>query len=136
MRVAAAMGALIMPRGLGRRDDAGCAQALESTVAIKQSGKRDTQIMKSAALIVGLISVGLAPAVVYAQGSYPTKVVRLINPVAAGGNQEIVARAIAEQLSRSMGHQFVVESRPGASAIVGTRIVKSAPADGYTLLTI
>ncbi len=67
---------------------------------------------------------------------YPAKLVRIVNPVAPGGNQDIVARAYAEQLGRHLGQQFVVESRPGASAIVGTRFVKSASADGYTLLAI
>jgi tripartite-type tricarboxylate transporter receptor subunit TctC len=67
---------------------------------------------------------------------YPSKLVRFINPVAAGGNQDIVARAYAEQLTRALGQPFVVESRPGNSAIVGTRYVKSSPADGYTVLTI
>lgn len=68
--------------------------------------------------------------------NYPAKLVRIINPVAAGGNQDIVARAYADQMSKSLGQPFVVESRPGASAIVGTRFVKGAPADGYTLLAI
>jgi len=72
----------------------------------------------------------------HAQGAYPTKPVRFINPVAAGGNQDIVARAVAEQMSKNLGQQFIVESRPGASAIVGTRYVKGAAPDGYTLLTI
>ena len=67
---------------------------------------------------------------------YPVKLVRIVNPVAAGGNQDVVARAYAEQFSKHFGQQFVVESRPGNSAIVGTRYVKSAPADGYTLLAI
>jgi len=67
---------------------------------------------------------------------YPAKLVRIVNPVAAGGNQDIVARAYAEQFSKNFGQQFVVENRPGNSAIVGTRFVKSAPADGYTLLAI
>jgi tripartite-type tricarboxylate transporter receptor subunit TctC len=68
--------------------------------------------------------------------SYPAKVVRIVNPVAPGGNQDTVARAIAEQLTRALGQQVIVESRPGASAIVGTRYVKGAAADGYTLLAI
>ena len=67
---------------------------------------------------------------------YPAKLVRVINPVAAGGNQDVVARVYAEQFSRHLGQQFVVESRPGNSAIVGTRLVKSAAPDGYTLLAI
>jgi len=68
--------------------------------------------------------------------AYPSKLVRIVNPVAAGGNQDIVARAYAEQFAKGTGQPFVVENRPGASAIVGTRFVKSAPADGYTLLAI
>jgi tripartite-type tricarboxylate transporter receptor subunit TctC len=67
---------------------------------------------------------------------YPAKVVRIVNPVAPGGNQDTVARAFAEQLSRAFGQQFIVESRPGASAIVGTRYAKAAAPDGYTLLAI
>jgi len=67
---------------------------------------------------------------------YPARLVRIVNPVAAGGNQDIVARAYAEQFSKNLGQQFVVENRPGASAIVGTRFVKNALADGYTLLAI
>jgi tripartite-type tricarboxylate transporter receptor subunit TctC len=67
---------------------------------------------------------------------YPIKLVRIVNPVAPGGNQDIVARAIAEQMTRTLGQQIIVESRPGASAIVGTRFVKAALPDGYTLLAI
>jgi tripartite-type tricarboxylate transporter receptor subunit TctC len=76
-------------------------------------------------------------AVVWGQKApYPARLIRFIVPVAPGGNQDIVARAIAEPVSRSMGQQIVVESRPGSSAVVGTRFVKSSVADGYTLLTI
>ena len=71
-----------------------------------------------------------------AGSGYPSRPVRFINPVAAGGNQDIVSRAVAEQVSKGLGHQVLVESRPGSSAIVGTRYVKSAAPDGYTLLTI
>ena len=75
-----------------------------------------------------------APAVM-AQ-AYPTKPVRIINPLAAGGNVDIVARGVAEQLSKALGLQVLVENRPGASALIGTRYVKSQPADGYTFLAI
>jgi tripartite-type tricarboxylate transporter receptor subunit TctC len=67
---------------------------------------------------------------------YPAKLVRIVNPVQAGGNQDVVARAYAEQLTRVFGQQFIVENRPGYGAVVGTRFVKSTPADGYTLLSI
>lgn len=69
-------------------------------------------------------------------GPYPAKIIRIINPLAAGGNVDIVARGIADQLTRSLGQQVLVENRPGASALVGTRYVKGQPADGYTLLAI
>ena len=68
--------------------------------------------------------------------AYPAKLVRIINPVAPGGNQEIVARAYAEQLTRMFGQQVLVESRPGSAAMIGTRYVKGSPADGYTVLSV
>lgn len=86
-----------------------------------------------AAIVISLLTG--APTA-FAQTAYPVKLVRIVNPVAAGGNQDVVARAYAEQFARNLGQQFVVESRPGNSAIVGTRYVKSSPADGYTLLAI
>jgi tripartite-type tricarboxylate transporter receptor subunit TctC len=67
---------------------------------------------------------------------YPAKLIRIVNPVAAGGNQDVIARAFADQMTRGFGQPVVVESRPGSSATVGTRFVKSAPPDGYTLLAI
>ncbi len=70
-----------------------------------------------------------------AQG-YPAKPLRIINPLAAGGNVDIVARGVAEHLGRALGQQVLVENRPGASALVGTRYVRNQPADGYTLLAI
>ncbi len=80
-----------------------------------------------------VIAWASAPA---AEVTYPAKPVRLIVPVAPGGNQDVVARAVAEPLARAWGQQVLVESRPGVSATVGTRFVKAAPADGYVLLTI
>ena len=68
--------------------------------------------------------------------TYPTKPIRMIVPLVPGGNQDIVARAVAEELSKSLGQQVIVENRPGQSAIIGTQFVKSAPPDGYTLLSV
>ena len=68
--------------------------------------------------------------------AYPAKLVRIINPVAPGGNQDVTARAFAEQMTRTFGQQVLVESRPGSAAVVGTRYVKSSPPDGYTVLAI
>ena len=67
---------------------------------------------------------------------YPSKPVRVIVPLVPGGNQDIVARAVAEELAKGLGQQFIVENRPGIGAIVGTQAVKNSPADGYTLLSV
>ena len=68
--------------------------------------------------------------------TYPNKPIRMVVPLVPGGNQDIVARAVAEELSKSLGQQVIVENRPGQSAIIGTQYVKSAPPDGYTLLSV
>jgi tripartite-type tricarboxylate transporter receptor subunit TctC len=87
--------------------------------------------MKTAVLAVLVFLAGNAVA-----QSFPAKPVRMIVPLVPGGNQDIVARAVAEELAKNLGQQVVVENRPGQSAIIGTQYVKSAPPDGYTLLSI
>ena len=76
---------------------------------------------------------------VHAQTSspqYPTKPIRIIVPVAAAGNVDIVARTFAQRFSESFGHQVIVDNRPGASSLVGTQLVAKSPADGYTILAM
>ena len=93
--------------------------------------------MQRNTVIISAIILSMHTPAVWSQPPlYPSKLVRIVNPVAPGGNQDVVARAYAEQFTRALGQQFVVESRPGSSAVVGTRFVKSSPADGYTLLSI
>ena len=87
-------------------------------------------------IVTAAILTAASATICHTQSAYPVKLVRIINPVAAGGNQDVVARAYAEQFAKAFGQQFVIENRPGNSAIIGTRHVKSSPADGYTLLAI
>ena len=79
------------------------------------------------------LSLGLSPTPALAQ-NWPTKPVRIINPYAAGGPTELVARELANALSVDLGQQFIVESRPGGGTIIGAEIVAKANPDGYTLL--
>jgi tripartite-type tricarboxylate transporter receptor subunit TctC len=67
--------------------------------------------------------------------AYPGKPVRMIVPFAAGGILDIVARAVGERLSGSLGQQIVVDNRGGAGGTIGTAIAARAAPDGYTLLT-
>ncbi|HKA78737.1 MAG TPA: tripartite tricarboxylate transporter substrate binding protein [Xanthobacteraceae bacterium] len=66
--------------------------------------------------------------------AYPSRPVRLIVPVAAGGANDTTARLFAQKLSESLGQQFYVENVPGAGGNLGIANAARAPADGYTLL--
>jgi tripartite-type tricarboxylate transporter receptor subunit TctC len=69
-----------------------------------------------------------------AQSAWPSKPVRIIVPFAPGGTTDILARAIAPELSRAFGQSFVVENRAGAGGNLGADLVAKSPADGLTLL--
>ena len=75
-----------------------------------------------------------APAI--AQGNYPTRPVKFIVGQAAGSSSDITARLIADFLSKHLGQQFVVETRPGAAGNIATDFVTHQPPDGYTLLLV
>ena len=90
--------------------------------------------MKSviALLLAGSVAA-LSPAFVQAQ-AYPNKPIRLVNPFAPGGTTEIIARTVTQELSKNMGQQWILDSKPGAGGnIAMEEVVRSAP-DGYTLI--
>lgn len=68
-----------------------------------------------------------------AQLNYPAKTVRVIIPCPPGGGNDIIGRAVADELTRRLGQTFFVDNRPGASTIIGTELAARAPADGYHL---
>lgn len=78
--------------------------------------------------------VALAAGTAAAQSAFPGKAIHVINPYAAGGVVDILTRALAERMSRTMGTPFVVEARPGGAGSIGTDYVAQAPADGHTWL--
>jgi tripartite-type tricarboxylate transporter receptor subunit TctC len=83
-----------------------------------------------------LLSAGVAPlagASAQAQ-TYPIRPIRMIVPFAAGTPNDVVARLLADGLASRLGQAVVVDNRPSAGALIGTRAAAAAEPDGYTLL--
>lgn len=65
---------------------------------------------------------------------FPIRPIRMIVPFAPGGISDVLARAVAERMTKSLGQTVIVDNRAGAGGNIGTRIAAKATADGYTLL--
>jgi tripartite-type tricarboxylate transporter receptor subunit TctC len=82
--------------------------------------------------LAGLIlAVGLSPAVAQ---TYPDKPIRIMAPFPPGGLVDVLARALGEEMSKSLGQPVIVENKPGAGGNIGADVVAKAEPDGYTLL--
>lgn len=64
---------------------------------------------------------------------WPTRTVRIVVPFGAGATPDTIARLIADYLKLKLGHNFIVENKPGASGMIGTDVVAKAEPDGYTI---
>ena len=75
-----------------------------------------------------------APAI--AADAYPSKPVRVIVPVTAGGGVDTLARLMAQHLRSELGETFIVENKPGAGGNIGLDLLAKSPADGYTIAVV
>jgi tripartite-type tricarboxylate transporter receptor subunit TctC len=89
-------------------------------------------------LLAGIAALATVPAVssgARAQSTpWPARPIRLVVPFPPGGPTDIVARVLAERMSRSLGQPIPVENRPGANGNIGNEVVAKAEPDGYTVL--
>jgi tripartite-type tricarboxylate transporter receptor subunit TctC len=93
--------------------------------------------MRLARILLSTVLSGCGPiALAQSAADYPHRAIRIVVPLAAGGNVDIVARTLAEQIAKGLGQPVLVENRPGASGLVGTQLVAKSAPDGYTLLAI
>jgi tripartite-type tricarboxylate transporter receptor subunit TctC len=79
-------------------------------------------------------SIAVASSSSRAQGAYPDRPITLIVAAPAGGGTDLIARLYAEQLSRDLGQQVIVDNKGGGNGNIATALVARAKPDGYTLL--
>ena len=84
------------------------------------------------AILVGAI---VLPAASAAQDSYPSRLIKIVVPFAAGTTADQIPRLVADRLSSRWGQPIIIENRPGATGNIGAEIVARAAPDGYTLLS-
>jgi tripartite-type tricarboxylate transporter receptor subunit TctC len=86
--------------------------------------------------LIALAAAGAlaAPRLLQAQGTWPTRNVRIINPFAPGGTSDIIIRPLAERLERMLGRSFIVENRAGGGGAIAAGAAAVERPDGYTLL--
>ncbi len=91
------------------------------------------KLTRLAAIILAAVTMCLTAAGARAEADYPTKPVRVIVGFPSGTVADVIARLLGAKLSQSLGQQFLVDNRPGASSNIGAELVVRAPKDGYTL---
>jgi tripartite-type tricarboxylate transporter receptor subunit TctC len=100
---------------------------------MKNSIKTNTYINLLTLAVAAVTAFGAAD--IQAQ-AYPSKTIRMVVPIGAGGGTDTMARLIAQRLSEQMGVTIFVDNRPGAGTVIGTEHFSKTPPDGYTLMTV
>ncbi|HEY4371669.1 MAG TPA: tripartite tricarboxylate transporter substrate binding protein [Burkholderiales bacterium] len=96
-------------------------------------GRAPKAALRAAALLItALPAVLCAP--LLAQAAWPDHPIRMVVPYPAGGNADVTARLVAQQVGTTLGQQIVVDNKPGAGGAIGEDLVAKAAGDGYTVL--
>jgi tripartite-type tricarboxylate transporter receptor subunit TctC len=95
--------------------------------------KSSKSAMGRRAVLAGVVGAFAAPAIVSAEGAYPNKPVRYINPFPAGGPTDTLSRLFCSKMSELSGQQWIVDNKGGSGGNVGMDALAQSPPDGYTL---
>ena len=100
----------------------------------KVPGKSIDRSRRAALHLVAAAAVTPWAGTVLAQGSWPERTVKIVVPFSAGGTTDVVARALAQNLTEAWKQSVVVENRTGAGGNIGADVVAKSPPDGHTIL--
>ncbi|MGH8622543.1 MAG: Bug family tripartite tricarboxylate transporter substrate binding protein, partial [Burkholderiales bacterium] len=90
--------------------------------------------MKKTCLLMAVAAACAAQPMLAAAQQWPDKSVRIVVPFPPGGGIDIQGRVLSVAFQRSMGQNFIVDNRSGASGLIGTQLVVDSPPDGNTVL--
>jgi tripartite-type tricarboxylate transporter receptor subunit TctC len=107
---------------------------IEAAIAPMIAGHQGKTPMKK--WLPALAAILLLGAATSAQAQYPSKNITLVVPFAAGGSNDIVARAIGKKLGEAWGQTVIVDNRAGAGGVIGASFVAGSVPDGHTLLLV
>jgi tripartite-type tricarboxylate transporter receptor subunit TctC len=93
-------------------------------------------VLLSLRCMVGTAAIGCALPAPAAEQTFPTRLVRIVVPLAPGGGTDNLTRIMAPKLSEVLGQQVIVDNRPGAGGQIGSELVAKAAPDGYTILNV
>ena len=91
------------------------------------------RLAKHTVAFVAIVFVLIVPSWALAQG-YPSKPVRVVIPWPAGGLTDVTGRIVFQKISETLGQQFIIDNRPGATGSIGADLVAKSPSDGYTIM--
>jgi tripartite-type tricarboxylate transporter receptor subunit TctC len=107
---------------------------MEQAVKTNVLERSKVQAAIRSGVAAAILWVMASPSPALAQGTYPTRPIRIIVPTSPPGGADVVARLVAPGLAERLGQQVFVENRAGASTMIGGEAAAKAPPDGYTLL--
>ena len=102
------------------------------TAPMRLTSHKRRLVLQMAMAGVGLASVGVMPLAM--ANTWPTKAITLVVPFPPGGPTDMVARVLAQNVGEQLGHNVIVDNKPGANGNIGNAFVAKAAADGYTVL--